>query len=250
MKRATSAALTALSLLSLATLTACSGDSDSGTDGGTAAGKPKTTASEEEQATPVEQLKQLKQLKQLMVTKADVSGKNVNETDSEFAFAASQEEVTVEKPVCAPLAYAMNQLPLGEPQADLTRVVNGDPNQASTYITLTTYESGRAESTMAGLSKAVDACGGGFTAKVNTNTSAYDSVTAEKPVAEAGDESLAFGSALTFRGISHTVHTQAVRSGDVLAVYFSVDGMALANSRPSDAKLSAAVVKAQNAKLG
>lgn len=83
-----------------------------------------------------------------MVTKADVSGKNVDETDSEFAFAASQEEVTVKKPVCAPLAYAMNQLPLGEPQADLTRVVNGDPNQAFTYVTLTTYESGRAESTM------------------------------------------------------------------------------------------------------
>ncbi|MFD0210171.1 hypothetical protein ACFVH9_13805 [Streptomyces hirsutus] len=244
MKRAASAVLTSLSLLSLATLTACGGDSDSGTNGNAAVDKPKATASEEKQATPAEQLKQL------MVTKADVSGKNVNETDSEFAFAASQEEVTVEKPVCAPLAYAMNQLPLGEPQADLTRVVNGDPNQAFTYVTLTTYESGRAESTMASLSKAVDACGGGFTAEANGNTSAYDSVTAEKPVAEAGDESLAFGSTLTFRGISHTVHTQAVRSGDVLAVYFSVDGMALANSRPSDAKLPAAVVKAQNAKLG
>ncbi|MFF0104900.1 hypothetical protein [Streptomyces hirsutus] len=244
MKRAASAVLTSLSLICLATLTACGGDSDSGTNGDAAADKPKTTASEEKQATPAEQLKQL------MVTKADVSGKNVDETDSEFAFAASQEEVTVEKPVCAPLAYAMNQLPLGEPQADLTRVVNGDPNQAFTYVTLTTYKSGRAESTMAGLSEAVDACGGGFTAEASGNTSAYDSVTAEKPVAEAGDESLAFGSTLTFRGISHTVHTQAVRSGDVLVVYFSVDGMALADSRPSDAKLSAAVVKAQNAKLG
>ncbi|MFE9973451.1 hypothetical protein ACFYRD_22525 [Streptomyces hirsutus] len=245
MKRVTrSVALSTLSLLSLAALSACGGNSGSGTDKNAAADKPKPTASKEAQATPAERLEQL------VITKADVSGKEVDEAGSEFAFATSQEEVSVEKPVCAPLAYAMNQLPLGEPQADLTRVVNGDPNQAFTYVTLTTYESGRAESTMAGLSEAVDACGGGFTAEANGNTSAYDSVTAEKPVAEAGDESLAFGSTLTFRGISHTVHTQAVRSGDVLAVYFSVDGMALANSRPSDAKLPAAVVKAQNAKLG
>ncbi|MFC7982677.1 hypothetical protein [Streptomyces sp. NPDC057336] len=75
-------------------------------------------------------------------------------------------------------------------------------------------------------------------------------MTAEKPVAEAGDESLAFRSTLTFRGAAHTVHTQAVRSGDVVAMYFSVDGLAIANARPSDAKLSAAVVKAQYAKLG
>jgi hypothetical protein len=33
-------------------------------------------------------------------------------------------------------------------------------------------------------------------------------------------------------------------------VYFSVDGMAIANGRPSDAKLSPPVVKAQNGKLG
>ncbi|GAB3172112.1 hypothetical protein [Streptomyces incanus] len=244
MKRALSAALTTLSLISLATLTACGGNSDSGTDKDTAAGKPKATAPKKEQTTPEERLKQL------MITKADVSGQNLDKPDSEFAFAASPEEVTVEKPVCAPLAYAMNQVPLGEPQADLTRVVTGDPSQPFTYVTLTTYESGRAESTLAGLSRAVDACGGGFTAKANGNTSAYDSVTAEKPVAEAGDESLAFASALTFRGISHTVHTQAVRSGDVLAVYFSVNGMAIANGRPSDAKLPAAAVKAQNAKLG
>ncbi|MFI8302686.1 hypothetical protein ACIF80_04385 [Streptomyces sp. NPDC085927] len=244
MKRVTSITLSALSLISLAALSACGGNSGSGTDEDAAADKPKATASKEKQATPAERLKQL------MITKADVSDKNVNEPDSEFAFAASQKEVTVEKPVCTPLAYAMNQLPLGEPQADLTRVVNGGLNQAFTYVTLTTYDSGRAESAMAGLSEAVDACGGGFTAKTNDDTSAYDSVTAEKPVAEAGDESLAFQSTLTFRGTPHTMHTQVVRSGDVLAVYFSVDGTAIANSRPSDAKLPAAVVKAQNAKLG
>ncbi|MFC7896380.1 hypothetical protein [Streptomyces sp. NPDC057381] len=223
------------------------GDSGSDTD---SAEKPAATAQQEKRQTPEERLKQL------VITKADVSGMTVSDADvassdnSEFAFAKSPQEVAVEKPVCAPLAYAMNQLPLGEPQADVTRSVGSDLNEPFTYVMLMTYEPDKAASALAGLSEAVDACTGGFTAKANGNTSAYDSVTAEKPVAEAGDESLAFRSTLTFRGATHTVHTQAVRSGDVVAVYFSVDGLAIANARPSDAKLSAAVVKAQNAKLG
>ncbi|MGW7277516.1 hypothetical protein ACWGIV_04255 [Streptomyces sp. NPDC054844] len=246
MNRPTTAALSALSLLSLAALTACGGSSGSGSD----ADKPAATASQEQQekqATPEERLKKL------AITQADApDDRKVTEPDDEFVFAKSAKEVTVDKPVCAPLALAMNQLPLGDPQADLTRVIDsGGANiGAFTYVTLTAYESGGAESAMSGLSKAVDACGGGFTAKSDENTSAYDSVTAEKPVAAAGDESLGFRSTLTFRGVTHTVHTQAVRSGDVLAVYFSVDGSAIANSRPSDAKLPAAVVEAQNGKLG
>ncbi|MFH8237070.1 hypothetical protein [Streptomyces sp. NPDC018321] len=247
MKRAAPAALAALSALSLATLTACGGDSGSDTD---SAAKPAATAPQQKQPTPEDRLKQL------VITKADVSGMTVSDADvassdnSEFAFAKSPQEVTVEKPVCAPLAYAMNQLPLGEPQADLTRSLSSDATKPFTYVMLMAYESGKAEAALTGLSEAVDACTGGFTAKANGNTSAYDSVTVEKPVAEAGDESLAFRSTLTFRGATHTVHTQAVRSGGVVAVYFSVDGMAMVNARPSDAKLSAAVVKAQNAKLG
>ncbi|WP_329471887.1 hypothetical protein OIE75_21855 [Streptomyces sp. NBC_01723] len=246
MNRATKTALATLTLLSLAALTACGGDSGSGGD---LAGKPSATASQEKQASPAERLKQL------VITKADLSGMEVSDADvsnsdySEYAFAKSQQEVTVEKPVCAPLAYAMNQLPLGEPQADLTRSVSEGLNKPYTYVLLATYESGRAKSTMTDLSMAVDACAGGFTAKANGNTSTYDSVTAEKPVAEAGEESLAFRSTLTFRGVTHSVHTQAARSGDVLAVYFSVDGAAIANARPSDAQLSPTVVKAQNAKL-
>ncbi|WND35862.1 hypothetical protein RI578_16880 [Streptomyces sp. BB1-1-1] len=246
MNRPTTAALSALSLLSLAALTACGGDSGSGSD----ADKPAATATQEQQeqqATPEERLKQL------AITQADAPGdRKVTEPDDEFVFAKSAKEVTVDKPACAPLALAMNQLPLGDPQADLTRVVDsGGANiGAFTYVTLTAYEPGGAEPAMSGLSKAVDACGGGFTAKSDENTSVYDSVTAEKPVAAAGDESLGFRSTLTFRGVTHTVHTQAVRSGDVLAVYFSVDGSAIANARPSDAKLPAAVVSAQNGKLG
>jgi hypothetical protein len=239
MKRAALAAST-LSLLSLATLTACGGDADSDS----ATGEPRPSASRAKQVTPAERLAKL------MITKADVPGlavKPASGEDNEYAFAQSPDDVTVDKPACAPLAYAMNQLPLGEPQGDLTHsVLEGSE---FTYITLTTYAPGKAQSAFAGLAKGVDSCGGGFTAKAK-GTAPYDSVTTEKPVAEGGDESLAFRSTTTLKGITHTMHAQAVRSGDVVAVYFSVDGMAMVQERPGDAKLPAAVVKAQNAKLG
>ncbi|MFD9191419.1 hypothetical protein ACFWCA_24705 [Streptomyces phaeochromogenes] len=242
MKRTTVLAASALCLSALACLTACGGgDSDSGTDG---ADKPEATASRAKEVSPADRLAKL------VITKADVGGYAVEEPSDEFVFAKSPDEVTLDKKVCAPLAYAMNQLPLGEPQADLTRVASKDGlNGGFTYVTLTAYEDGGAESAMAGLSKAVASCGGGFTAKSKSGTSPYHSVTAE-PTTKSGDESLAFKSTMTVLGTTHTLHSAAVRHDDVIAVYFAVDGRAIAESRPSDVKLAAAVVEAQNAKLG
>jgi hypothetical protein len=238
-------AISALSVAVLTGLTACgSGDGDSETD---AADKPgaRAAASRAKEVSPAERLTEL------VIGKADVKGYEVEEPadDEEFIFAKSQDEVTLDKKVCAPLAYAMNQLPLGDSQADLTRTAskNGLVN-GFTYVTLTAYRDGKAESAMAGLSQAVDSCGNGFTAKANGNTSPYDSVTAEQTT-KSGDESLAFNSTMTFRGTTHTVHSAAVRRGDVIAVYFAVDGRAIADSRPSDTKVPAIVADAQNAKL-
>jgi hypothetical protein len=118
-----------------------------------------------------------------------------------------------------------------------------------TYVNLNAYEAGKAESAMAGLAKAVDSCGTGFTAKAKRQSSSFESVTAEK-AEPAGDESLAFKSTLTFRGVTHTVHSAAVRRDDVIAVYYAVSGWAIADSRPSDTKVASVVAKAQNAKLG
>lgn len=249
MKRAAPAALSALTLLSLTALTACGGGSDSDAD--SSADKPEKNASPAEQASPAQRLAES------MVTASDLDGFQVKEPGDEFLFAKTPAEVTLDKPVCAPLAHAMNQLPLGDPEADLTRVVSGQMDAETklskgigfTYITLTAYRPGGAESALADVKKAVEACGDGFTAKANDAESPYDSVTAEE-VTAAGDESLGFKSTMTSLGAQHVVHTEVVRSGDVLAVYFSVDGMAIANRRPSDAKLSPTVVKAQNAKLG
>ncbi|MET9351677.1 hypothetical protein ABZY14_01465 [Streptomyces sp. NPDC006617] len=251
MNRPATAALAALSLLSVTALTACGGGSkpDPATD------KPQTGASKS--ASTAKAPSPTEYLAATIVTKADTDGFNVEEPDDEYAFAKSTDEVTVDKPACAPLAYAMNQLPLGTPEADLTRLASGQtdaPTQLTkgitfTYVTLASYAPGKAQSAFADARKAVDACGNGFTAKANANESPYDSVTAEK-VAPAGDESLGFTSTMTFRGVQHVLHGEVVRSGDVLAVYFSVDGMAIANGRPSDVKLSPTVVKAQNARLG
>jgi len=240
MKRSALAA-SVLSVVVLTGLTACGGGG-SKTD---AADEPGAgaTASRAEEVSPAERLAKI------VITKADVDGYEVNEPSAEFVFAKSPDEVTLDKKVCAPLAYAMNQLPLGEAQADLTRAASKDGlNSGYTYVTLTTYEDGGAKSAMAGLSKAVASCGDGFTAKSKSGTSPYDSVTAE-PTTKSGDESLAFKSTMTVLGTTHTLHSAAVRRDDVIAVYFSVDGRAIAESRPSDTKLAPAVVEAQNAKL-
>ncbi|MHC3474472.1 hypothetical protein ACYF6T_38065 [Streptomyces sp. 7R007] len=241
MKRAALAA-TASALSLTAVLTGCSG-SDSPDAKPTGSGPGFTTAAEK-RVSPAQRLAQL------VITDADASGKTVKKLSTEYLLATSQDEVTLDKAVCAPLAYAMNQLPLGTTQASLTRSVVGGYGSAITYITLASYDTRTAaESAMSGLSKAIESCGGGFTAKGSGGTSTYDSVTAEKPVATAGDASLAFRSTMTFRGVPHTLHTEAVRSGDLVAVYFAVNGTAIADSRPSDAKLPTAIVKAQNAKL-
>ncbi|WP_309063868.1 hypothetical protein [Streptomyces sp.] len=242
MKRASSLAASALSLLSLATLTACGGDTESDK----ATGEPRPSASRTERLTPEQQLAEL------MVTPADVDGFSVEEPSDDFLFATSPEEVTLDKQACAPLAHAMNQLPLGDPRADLTRVLAEKAkglDSAHTYVTLTAYGAGGARSAVADVKKAVESCGSGFTAEASGGTSAYDSVTAEE-VAPAGDEALGFEATMTFRGAPHTLHTEVVRDGDVVGVYFSVNGLAIANARPSDAELPPSVVKAQNAKLG
>ncbi|MEV4786295.1 hypothetical protein AB0K53_12730 [Streptomyces tuirus] len=232
MKRAALAVVSVLSLTSA--LTACSGGEDTPSDARTT---PKA-----KQITPAQRLAKA------IVTEDDLPGYNVSELEAEYAFAKSSDDVTVDKPGCAPLAYAMNQLPLGEPRADLTRSAGAGYGKESIYITLASYEpAAEAESVLAGLAKAVRECGGGFTAKAGKNSTAYDSVTAEKGTAPGA---VAFRSTMTFRGVTHTLRTEAVRDGDVLAVYFSVNGFAIADStRPSDAKMPAKVVTAQNSKL-
>ncbi|MFH8468755.1 hypothetical protein [Streptomyces sp. NPDC017991] len=247
MKRTAALAASAFSVAVLLTgLTACgSGDSETDATDRPGAG---ATASKAEKTTPAERLSKL------MITTSEAGGGDeVGKLSTEYAFAKSQEEVTVDKKACAPLAYALNQLPLGGTTADVTRTVSKEGLSGDvTYVTLNAYADGGAESAMADLSEAVSSCGAGFTAEAKGNSSPYDSVAAEQTdkAGEAGDESLAFKSTMTVQGTTHTMHSAAVRDGDVVAVYFAVNGRAIAEGRPSDTKLAAKVMETQNAKLG
>ncbi|MEU6569640.1 hypothetical protein [Streptomyces parvulus] len=100
MNRATKAtALSALSLLALAALPGCGGDS--GSDGDPTAGKPEAATSGAAQPSPAERLAKT------MVTEPEVGGLKVEKTDEKFLFAQSPDEVTTDKPGCAPLALAV-----------------------------------------------------------------------------------------------------------------------------------------------
>ncbi|MFJ2773627.1 hypothetical protein [Streptomyces sp. NPDC087300] len=243
----TAVAASVLALLSVAALGACSG-SDASDDGSDAKSAPSTAPEKKTQDPAAE-------LGEAALGKSEVSGYTVRKPDQKFAFAGSKDQVKVDKAACAPLAYAMNQFPLGTPKADLTRVASsgGKTVGAFTYVSLAAYGNGGgdAKAAFAGLTKAVGACGAGFTAKGGQSSTAYDSVAPETaPVPAGADESTAFKATTRYEGVTHTMRTQAVRHGDTLAVYFAVDGMALVEKRSGDAKVAAAVLKAQNAKLG
>ncbi|MFJ6858009.1 hypothetical protein [Streptomyces werraensis] len=232
----------ALAVLCLAALTACGG----GGEPENSTGEPRPSATRSKQAAPAERPAGL------MVTPAEVKGFAVKPYDDEFALANSSSEMTADTPACVPLALATNQLPLGEPKEDLTRVLAPESqglNGTQTYVTLATYAPGGAQAVLADVKKAVEACGDGFRAKGSNGSTVYEAVAAED-VAPVGDETVGFTATTSYQGVSHTVHTQVVRVGDVVGVYFAADGMAMANGRTSDAKLPSAVVKAQSAKLG
>ncbi|MEV0639656.1 hypothetical protein AB0I77_32920 [Streptomyces sp. NPDC050619] len=239
MKRAALATASALSLTAVLTavLTACSaGDSDAGAKAANSPSSPRA-----KQASPEERLAKL------LVTKADANY-TVTKPVKGDALAASQEEMRVDKAACTPLAYATNELPIGEPEASLTRVAKNSSSM-STYITLATYADGKAATAMKELSQATAACTGGFTAKSDSGSNKYDSVTVET-APSGGDESVAAASTFQFR-YPQTIRTQTFRFGDTIANYFTLDVSAFVQSpRPGNAKIPADLVKAQNAKLG
>ena len=232
-----------LSLLCLAALTACSGDGEGDKE---TADKPKasTSASQTKQAGPAERVAQL------LVTKAEAGDYRVDKPAEGDALAPSKDDMNVDKADCAPLAYAMNELPIGDPEASLVRVAHGTEGAMLTYITLATYADGKAEAAMKGLTAAAGACGGGYTAKSSAGAATtYDSVTVETAPA-GGDESLATAATFQYQGVTQTLRTQSFRFGDAIASYFSLDSGRLLQGGPGQAEIPAALVKAQNAKLG
>ncbi|MBW5422633.1 hypothetical protein GKQ77_13850 [Streptomyces sp. BG9H] len=240
-------AVPVLTLVSALALGACGGsgsDSDSGSSGDSK-GKPDASAAPEKTSDPAAELKSA------VLSKSEVKGFTVREPQEKYVFATSQDNVKLDKAVCAPIAYATNQLPLGSPKADLTRVAAGAKGPGVfTYVTLSAYERGEAKATLAELSKAIGSCGNGFTAKAGRTTSPYSSVTAETaPTPKGADESVAFNVTTKFENVTHTLRARTVRYGDTLALYYAVDAMAFTQARPGNPEIATAVMDAQNAKL-
>jgi hypothetical protein len=243
MKRAT-LTLSLLSALSLTTLTACGGgDGDDGRT--TASEKPKPTAT---QAKP--SADPAAALAKLLVTKAEAGGSySIDEPAKEDAMATSQDQLKVDKPACAPLAYASNYLPIGTPEASLVRFASNG-SYVYTYITLATYTEGKAEEAMKGLTEAAAACTSGYTAKSDKSATTYTSVKKEAaPADPAADESLATVETVAYKG-TQTMRTQTFRFGDTIVNYFSINSGGFLKGQSAQATVPADLVKAQNAKLG
>ncbi|MGW7085930.1 hypothetical protein ACWGH2_20905 [Streptomyces sp. NPDC054871] len=243
----TTAALAATAALLLTACGSGDGDGDKGSKSGDS-GKAAADSS-----TPPAKKKQAKSAAQLALTKNEVPAHAVVEPSDNFVFAKSRDNIKLSKPVCAPLGHAMSQFPVGDTQDSFVRVAEKKEfDGAFTYVTLATYAPGKAQEAMADMSKAVGACKGGFTAKGDKASNAYESVTAETsgtaPTPDA-DESLAFKATTKYQSDTHTVRTQATRHGDTIALYFAVDGNAFMQSRSGDAKIFPVVVKSQEKKL-
>jgi len=255
MQRAT-LALSLLSVLSLTTLTACGG-ADGGSDAKTT-DQAKATSSASASAsasTSVSSTKPAadpaKELAKLLVTKvkSDDNDYDVREPASGDAMATSQEQLALDKKICAPMAYATNYLPLGDPEASLVRLADNG-RTVYTYITLARYSAGKAEAAMKGLAEAASACTAGYTAKSAKASTTYSSVKKETPPAATGaDESIATVSTVPYKG-TQTMRTQTFRFGDTIVNYFSIDSGGFINGRSAQATVPEDVVKAQNAKLG
>ncbi|MFE2515556.1 hypothetical protein [Streptomyces mirabilis] len=182
-----------------------------------------------------------------MITVADLghgySVRDFSLAKEKSAFATTPDRITVDRGPCHPLATVLNQLPLGRPQAFLTRIVSPEKSlgaategavgaaakeaTAVTYVTLAAYDRGMATAAMDTLlARGVDSCRLGFTARaVNGATRTYHSVAGEE-AGTAGEKALAYRAATT------------------------VDGAARVDGEPRGPRVPAAVFTAQNAKLG
>ncbi|MFJ8047204.1 hypothetical protein [Streptomyces luteogriseus] len=233
MKR-TAAAVSLLTAAALTCLAGCSGT--------TAPATPGASASPARQQTPAQRLTGL------MVTAADLGpGYSVREfdpTEGKSVFARSAREITGN--ACTPLAAMTHQLPLGRPQASLSRLVaTREAPGTRVYVTLATYDTGMAVTAMdALLADAVQGCSLGFTVRAHGTGERYDPFEPEDTPA-VGDEALAYRGVVTPEGgTPRPVRTTVVRHGDVIAVCTAVGGARIASP-----VVLTPVIEAQDAKL-
>lgn len=248
-------ATAAVSVLSLALITGCSGDgSDDSKD--SASSSTPTAAAKAYSAS---------ELEKLLLAEGEIEGYKVTSDDKTML--ASKSALKVDTAECEPLAYATAALPPGDtdagasnsviqaaptdsPSKSLEELTEGDISDAfnlsKTFVGLSSYEGDGAEKAFKAVSDGVTACSGGFGFAAQGTDAKITKISSEK-ASGTGDESVAFAVEADSEGETSTFHTEVVRHGNTIATYYTVNFAAVASGEAYD--VPAAVIDAQAAKL-
>ncbi|MFC9908864.1 hypothetical protein [Streptomyces sp. NPDC059862] len=255
MKRSSGARLcatAAVSVLSLALITGCGGESDGSDDSkGTESSSSQTQAAKALSAA---------ELEKLLLAQGEVKGYRVASGDDTLP--KSKTEVKTDKAECDPLAWATAGLAPGDTDANASNTVAEDKastataqpediadafNVNMTFVGLSSYEGDGAEKAMKAVSDGVSACSGGYGLTTGGEDSKVTKVASVKG-SGLGDESVAFAEDVDMDGEgTATFHTEVVRKGNTIATFYTVNFAALGTGKA--AEIPAAVVEAQVAKL-
>ncbi|WP_166021415.1 hypothetical protein [Streptomyces chilikensis] len=263
--RARLGALTLTGVLSLALVAGCSGGSDGKQDAGEPSGAASAAAGGG--AVPGGALSE-KELAGLIVGAGDVKGFEVSEPGEGDLFGGSFEDVEVEGGEgCEALAEVVSGSAAGDAKAHVSRQATQERAEGAgevpsledamrldvTMVTLATYEGDGARRAVRSVADAVESCTDGFTVTLpGQDPALYDEVAAEEGVAaEGADETVAFaltGAPVKEGGPASSVHGQAVRHGDNVVTYLTVNLGDMSDGKRYE--VSAPVVAAQARKLG
>ncbi|WP_409470017.1 hypothetical protein [Streptomyces sp. HC307] len=250
--RARTGATVAVSVLSLALITGCGGESDG-------SGDSKDTESSSSQTQAAKALSAA-ELEKLLLAQGEVKGYKVASGDDTLP--KSKTEVKTDKAECDPLAWATAGLAPGDTDASASNTVAEDKastataqpediadafNVAMTFVGLSSYEGDGAEKAMKAVSDGVSACAGGYGLTADTEKTKVTKVAAAQG-SGGGDESVAFTQDVDMDGEgTATFQTEVVRKGNTIATFYTVNFAALGTGEA--AEIPAAVVEAQVAKL-
>jgi hypothetical protein len=176
-------------------------------------------------------------------------------------------DIKVDDAACEPIAYAISNAPLGEPGAEVNRMVSSDPEEPSaeelaemsseeqlaasmnltiTALSLYAYEDKGAEEALADVRTAAEECAGGFTGTAVDEDVKVTKITEE--TISGGDEAAAWTVTTKQDGETLAYKVVVVRQSSTLASFASVDLGASMTGEESG--LPTALVDAQLAKLG
>ncbi|MEV7089342.1 hypothetical protein AB0O07_26200 [Streptomyces sp. NPDC093085] len=234
-------------VLALSTTAACGAEKDSDSKAPAAATATTTPSTEPpaQNASPAPgKAAPGADLKDLIVT--EVKGFEVTEAAASEVRASGA--VKASKAACQPIADLVGTAAAGSPEDTVYRqlVAASEPEDmtaSGVLVGLSAYAPGKAAQALAGLGKAVSACGAGFTTTSPDGTDDYAGVTAEEGPAGL-DESLAFELTGSLDGEKIPLKYALVRTGDTVALFYAMNPF-----DPASAEIAPEVTAAQVARL-